>query len=172
MTRKATASLSVEDGIVQSDTSQDVLKIAVVERYGGNTVANAFIKGFGLKKGAMASSVAHDSHNIIVVGCDSEAMARAVNRVIDDGGGISVVCDDFTDSLPLPIAGLMSNEDAFYVAGKWGELYEKTVDWGCTLKFPFMTMAFMALLVLPSIKISDKGLFDCDSFEFMNVIIN
>ena len=172
LTRKATASLSVEDGIVQSDTSQDVLKIAVVERYGGNTVANAFIKGFGLKKGAMASSVAHDSHNIIVVGCDSEAMARAVNRVIDDGGGISVVCDDFTDSLPLPIAGLMSNEDAFDVAGKWGELYEKTVDWGCTLKFPFMTMAFMALLVLPSIKISDKGLFDGDSFEFMNVIIN
>ena len=172
LTRKATASLSVEDGIVQSDTSQDVLKIAVVERYGGNTVANAFIKGFGLKKGAMASSVAHDSHNIIVVGCDSEAMARAVNRVIDDGGGISVVCDDFTDSLPLPIAGLMSNEDAFDVAGKWGELYEKTVDWGCTLKFPFMTMAFMALLVLPSIKISDKGLFDGDSFEIMNVIIN
>ena len=172
LTRKATASLSVEDGIVQSDTSQDVLKIAVVERYGSNTVANAFIKGFGLKKGAMASSVAHDSHNIIVVGCDSEAMARAVNRVIDDGGGISVVCDDFTDSLPLPIAGLMSNEDAFDVAGKWGELYEKTVDWGCTLKFPFMTMAFMALLVLPSIKISDKGLFDGDSFEFMNVIIN
>ena len=172
LTRKATASLSVDDGIVQSDTSQDVLKIAVVERYGGNTVANAFIKGFGLKKGAMASSVAHDSHNIIVVGCDSEAMARAVNRVIDDGGGISVVCDDFTDSLPLPIAGLMSNEDAFDVAGKWGELYEKTVDWGCTLKFPFMTMAFMALLVLPSIKISDKGLFDGDSFEFMNVIIN
>ena len=172
LTRKATAKLSVEDGIVQSDTSQDVLKIAVVERYGGNTVANAFIKGFGLKKGAMASSVAHDSHNIIVVGCDSEAMARAVNRVIDDGGGISVVCDDFTDSLPLPIAGLMSNEDAFDVAGKWGELYEKTVDWGCTLKFPFMTMAFMALLVLPSIKISDKGLFDGDSFEFMNVIIN
>ncbi|WP_296805232.1 adenine deaminase [uncultured Methanobrevibacter sp.] len=172
LTRKATASLSVEDGIVQSDTSQDVLKIAVVERYGGNTVANAFIKGFGLKKGAMASSVAHDSHNIIVVGCDSEAMVRAVNRVIDDGGGISVVCDDFTDSLPLPIAGLMSNEDAFDVAGKWGELYEKTVDWGCTLKFPFMTMAFMALLVLPSIKISDKGLFDGDSFEFMNVIIN
>ena len=172
LTKKTTAKLAVEDGIVQSDTNQDVLKIAVVQRYGGNTVSNAFIKGFGFKKGAIASSVAHDSHNIIVVGCDSEMMARAVNRVIDDCGGIAVVDDDFEDSLPLPIAGLMSNEDAFEVADKWEELYDKTVSLGCKIKFPFMTMAFMALLVLPSIKISDKGLFDGDNFEFMDVIID
>ena len=172
LTKKTTAKLAVEDGIVQSDTNQDVLKIAVVQRYGGNTVSNAFIKGFGFKKGAIASSVAHDSHNIIVVGCDSEMMARAVNRVIDDCGGIAVVDDDFEDSLPLPIAGLMSNKDAFEVADKWEELYDKTVSLGCKIKFPFMTMAFMALLVLPSIKISDKGLFDGDNFEFMDVIID
>ena len=103
LTKKTTARLYVEDGIVQPDIFQDVLKIAVVERYGGNTVANAFIKGFGLKKGAIASSVAHDSHNIIVVGYNSEMMAQAVNQVIDDKGGIAVVSEDFADSLPLPI---------------------------------------------------------------------
>ena len=172
LTEKITAKLQVKDGVVQSDNVQDVLKISVVERYGSNTVANAFIKGFGLKKGAIASSIAHDSHNIITVGYDSEMMARAVNKVIENKGGISVVSEDFCDSLALPIAGLMCNEDAFDVAEKWDDLYDKTVSCGCKLEYPFMTMAFMALLVLPSIKISDKGLFDGDSFEFMDVIID
>jgi adenine deaminase len=170
LTGKTTAKLRVEDNIVQSDIHQDVLKIAVVERYGGNTVANAFIKGFGLKKGAIASSVAHDSHNIIVVGQSSEMMALAVNQVIDDIGGIAVVSEEFSDSLPLPIAGLMSNEDVYDVADKLGILHDRTQSLGCQLKSPFMTMAFMALLVIPSIKISDKGLFDGDDFEFMDVI--
>ena len=172
ITKKTTAKLYVKDGVVQSDIYQDVLKIAVVERYGGNTVANAFIKGFGLKKGAIASSVAHDSHNIITVGYNSEMMAEAVNRVIDDKGGISVVSEDFSDSLPLPIAGLMSNEEVHDVAHKLGILHHMVAALGCELKAPFMTMAFMALLVIPSIKISDKGLFDGDSFEFIDVIIN
>ncbi|MBR4446887.1 adenine deaminase [Methanobrevibacter sp.] len=172
LTKRTTAKLSVENGIVQPDIYQDVLKIAVVERYGGNTVANAFIKGFGLKKGAIASSVAHDSHNIIVVGYNSEMMANAVNQVIDDKGGIAVVSEDFNDSLPLPIAGLMSDEDAFDVADKLGILHNMTKALGCQLEAPFMTMAFMALLVIPSIKISDKGLFDGDNFEFIDVIIN
>ena len=170
LTKKTTAKLYVKDGIVQPDIFQDVLKISVVERYGGNAVANAFIKGFGLKKGAIASSVAHDSHNIIVVGYDSEMMARAVNQVIDDKGGISVVSEDFADSLPLPIAGLMSDNDAYDVAHKLAILHNMTKALGCQLEAPFMTMAFMALLVIPSIKISDKGLFDGDSFEFMDVI--
>ena len=143
-----------------------------MERYGGNAVANAFVKGFGLKKGAIASSVAHDSHNIIVVGYDSEMMAQAVNQVIDDKGGISVVSEDFKDSLPLPIAGLMSNEDAYDVASKLGILHNMAAALGCELKSPFMTMAFMALLVIPSLKISDKGLFDGDAFEFVDVIRN
>ena len=172
LTKKATAKLYVKDGIVQPDIYQDVLKIAVVERYGGNTVANAFIKGFGLKKGAIASSVAHDSHNIIVIGYNSQMMADAVNQVIDDKGGISVVSEDFSDSLPLPIAGLMSNEDVYDVADKLGILHKMVAALGCQVEAPFMTMAFMALLVIPSIKISDKGLFDGDNFEFMDVIIN
>ena len=172
LTKRTTAKLIAKDGIVQSDIHQDVLKIAVVERYGRENVANAFIKGFGLKKGAIASSVAHDSHNIIVVGHDSETMAEAVNRIIDDEGGIAVVSDDFTESLPLPNAGLMSNEDAYDVADKLAILHKMASDFGCELVSPFMTMAFMALLVIPSIKISDMGLFDGDNFEFMDVIIN
>ena len=171
LTKKATAKLYVKDGVVQPDIYQDILKIAVVERYGGNTIANAFIKGFGLKKGAIASSVAHDSHNIIVIGYNSQMMADAVNQVIDDKGGISVVSEDFSDSLPLPIAGLMSNEDVYDVADKLGILHNMVKALGCQVEAPFMTMAFMALLVIPSIKISDKGLFDGDNFEFMDVII-
>ncbi len=171
LTKKATATLPVKDGVVQADIYQDVLKIAVVERYGGNTIANAFVKGFGLKKGAIASSVAHDSHNIIVIGYNSQEMADAVNQVIDDKGGISVVSEDFSDSLPLPIAGLMSNEDVYVVAEKLEVLHKMAAALGCQIEAPFMTMAFMALLVIPSIKISDKGLFDGDNFEFMDVII-
>ena len=172
LTKKTTAALKTKDGIVQPDIIEDVLKIAVVERYGGNTITNAFIKGFGLKKGAIASSVAHDSHNIIVVGYSSEMMAEAVNTIIDNGGGIAVVSEDFSDSLSLPIAGLMSNEDAFDIAEKLFTLQKMAFALGCKLDAPFMTMAFMALLVIPSIKISDKGLFDGDNFEFMDVIRN
>ena len=172
LTKKVTAKLNVKDRIVQADINQDVLKIAVVERYGGDTVANAFIKGFELKNGAIASSIAHDSHNIIVIGCDSETMAQAVNQIIDDGGGISIVSSDFNHSLALPIAGLMSNEDAYDVAHNVGILRSMARDLGCQLEAPFLTMAFMALLVIPSIKISDKGLFDGDNFEFMDVIID
>ena len=172
LTKKTTAKLPVKNGVVQADILQDVLKIAVVERYGGNTVANGFIKGFGMKKGAIASSIAHDSHNIIVVGYNSDRMAKAVNKVIENKGGIAVYSVDFEDSLLLPIAGLMSNEDAYVVAKKLADLHEMVRALGCTLESPFMTMAFMALLVIPSIKISDKGLFDGDSFEFMEVIRN
>ena len=170
LTKKATATLKTKDGIVQPDIYEDVLKISVVERYGGNTITNAFIKGFGLKKGAIASSVAHDSHNIIVVGYSSEMMAEAVNTVIENRGGLAVVSEDFSDSLSLPIAGLMSNEDAFDVAKKLDVLHRMASALGCKLDSPFMTMAFMALLVIPSLKISDEGLFDGDNFEFIDVI--
>lgn len=170
LTKKATATLKTKDGIVQPDIYEDILKISVVERYGGNTITNAFIKGFGLKKGAIASSVAHDSHNIIVVGYSSEMMAEAVNTVIENRGGLAVVSEDFSDSLSLPIAGLMSNEDAFDVAKKLDVLHRMASALGCKLDSPFMTMAFMALLVIPSLKISDEGLFDGDNFEFIDVI--
>ena len=170
LTKKTTAKLKCVDNKIKSDIYQDVLKIAVVERYGEGNIANAFIKGFNLKKGAIASSVAHDSHNIIVVGYDAEMMARAVNTIIDNKGGFAVVSEDFKDSLSLPIAGLMSNEDAYDVASKLDLLHKMTSALGCNLESPFMTMAFMALLVIPSLKISDKGLFDGDSFEFIEVI--
>ena len=172
LTGKTTAKLITKEGKVQPDIYQDVLKIAVVERYGNNNITNAFIRGFGLKKGAIASSVAHDSHNIVVVGYDSAMMAEAVNNIIDNKGGFSVVSEDFSDSLALPIAGLMTNKDAHDVAKKLGILHKMVSALGCKLDAPFMTMAFMALLVIPSIKISDMGLFDGDSFEFMDLIIN
>lgn len=172
LTKKSTATLKCCDGKVRPDIYQDVLKIAVVERYGNNNIANAFIKGFGLKKGAIASSVAHDSHNIIVVGYDSKMMAEAVNTVIDNKGGFSVVSEDFSGSLSLPIAGLMTNEDAYDVAEKLDVLHRMAKALGCELDAPFMTMAFMALLVIPSLKISDQGLFDGDEFKFIDVIRN
>ena len=172
LTKKITADLTCIGGKVQSDILQDVLKIAVVERYGGNNVANGFIKGFGLKKGAIASSISHDSHNIIAIGYDSEMMAKAVNTVIDNHGGIAVVSEEFNGSLPLPIGGLMANRDAFDVGKKLRTLQKMAIALGCQLDAPFMTMAFMSLVVLPSIKISDKGLFDCDNFEFIDVIEN
>ena len=172
LTKKTTAKLICCENKVKPDIYHDVLKIAVVERYGNENVVNAFIKGFGLKKGAIASSVAHDSHNIIVVGYDSQMMAQAVNTIIENKGGIAVVSEDFSDSLSLPIAGLMSNKDAYKVAEKLDILHKMAAALGCELDSPFMTMAFMALLVIPSLKISDLGLFDGDNFEFMDVIKN
>ena len=171
LTEKETATLKTKDGVIQSDILNDILKISVVERHGKNHVSNGFIKGFGLKKGAIASSIAHDSQNIVVIGYNSKDMADAVNRVIENKGGLAVESEDFDDSLSLPIAGLMTNEDAFEVASKLKHLQKMAYALGCEINEPFMTMAFMSLLVMPSIKLSDKGLFDVDSFEFMDVII-
>lgn len=172
ITEAESATLETKNGFVQPDLEEDILKIAVVERYGGNSIANGFITGFNLKKGAIASSVAHDSHNIVVVGTNSEDMANAVNCLIDNEGGFAIVDGDFEDSLALPIAGLMTNEDSHEVAEKLEKLHKTAADFGCKLNSPFMTMSFMALLVIPAIKISDKGLFDCINFEFIDVIKN
>lgn len=172
ITEAECATLETKNGFVQPDLEEDILKIAVVERYGGNSIANGFITGFNLKKGAIASSVAHDSHNIVVVGTNSEDMANAVNCLIDNEGGFAIVDGDFEDSLALPIAGLMTNEDSHEVAEKLEKLHKTAADFGCKLDSPFMTMSFMALLVIPAIKISDKGLFDCINFEFIDVIKN
>lgn len=172
ITEAESATLETKNGFVQPDLEEDILKIAVVERYGGNSIANGFITGFNLKKGAIASSVAHDSHDIVVVGTNSEDMANAVNCLIDNEGGFAIVDGDFEDSLALPIAGLMTNEDSHEVAEKLEKLHKTAADFGCKLDSPFMTMSFMALLVIPAIKISDKGLFDCINFEFIDVIKN
>ncbi|MTK64607.1 MAG: adenine deaminase [Methanobacterium sp.] len=171
ITNKTTACLDIQDGHLMADPENDVLKIAVVERYGNNRITNGFIKGFNLKKGAIASSVAHDSHNIIVIGINSTDMAMAVNNVIANNGGLSVVSGGEVSDLKLPIAGLMSDRTAKNLASDLTLLKQLVNDMGSDLSSPFMTMSFLALLVIPSLKISDKGLFDVEKFEFMNLIV-
>ncbi len=150
-----------------SDTDRDILKIVVVNRYRAAPPAIAFIKNFGLKTGALASSVAHDSHNVVAVGCDDQSICNAVNAVMEAKGGLSAVDSTHTHLLPLPVAGLMSAADGFWVAEQYTQLdrFVKTAL-GSGLKAPFMTLSFMALLVIPHVKLSDKGLFDGDRFEF------
>ncbi len=158
----------LEKGNIVSDVEQDILKIVVVNRYKDAPVAKAFIKNFGLKTGALASSVAHDSHNIVAVGVDDENICEAVNMVIEHRGGVSFVSDDTEMIVPLPVAGLMSNEDGYKVAKQYS-LIDKAVKYaGSTLSAPFMTLSFMALLVIPHLKLSDLGLFDGDKFEFVH----
>ena len=150
-----------------TNTDIDILKIVVVNRYIHSKVAVAFIKNFGLKSGALASSVAHDSHNIVAVGANDESIRDAVNMIIEHKGGVSFVSDDTEMILPLPVAGLMSNEDGYKVAEQYS-LIDKAVKYaGCTLSAPFMTLSFMALLVIPHLKLSDLGLFDGDKFELL-----
>lgn len=153
---------------IVSDTGNDVLKIVVVNRYSHAPVAKAFIKNFGLKSGAMASSVAHDSHNIVAVGVDDESICRAVNKVIVTKGGVCAVDGEREMILPLQIAGLMSNEDGYKVAADYTAIDTMTKEMGSTLTAPFMTLSFMALLVIPHLKLSDLGLFDGDKFEFVS----
>lgn len=149
------------------DLANDILRIAVVNRYSAAPVATAWIHGFGLKAGAIASSVAHDSHNIVAVGCSDEALARAVNAVIEERGGLSIATDQATDCLPLPIAGLMSCWDCKTVAAEYRKISQQARVLGSSLQSPFMTLSFMALLVIPSLKISDLGLFDGERFQFV-----
>ena len=150
-----------------SNTDIDILKIVVVNRYIHSKAAVAFIKNFGLKSGALASSVAHDSHNIVAVGANDESIRDAVNMIIEHKGGVSFVSDDTEMIVPLPVAGLMSNEDGYKVAEQYS-LIDKAVKYaGCSLSAPFMTLSFMALLVIPHLKLSDLGLFDGDKFELL-----
>jgi len=150
-----------------SDTARDILKIVVVNRYKTAPPAIAFIRNFGLKQGALASSVAHDSHNIVAVGCDDDSIARAINAVIASTGGLSAVNDQETKVLGLPVAGLMSADDGFEIADRYTQLDRFVKEkLGSTLQAPFMTLSFMALLVIPHVKLSDLGLFDGDRFEF------
>lgn len=150
-----------------SDPSRDILKLTVVNRYQDAKPATAFIKNFGLKKGAIASCIAHDSHNIIAVGCTDEEICKAVNLLIKSKGGISIVNDNEEYVLPLPVAGIMSHEDGYVVAKKYEDMDLLSKKLGSTLQAPFMTLSFMALLVIPALKLSDKGLFDGKRFEFV-----
>ena len=161
-----------QEGAFCVDLSKDILKIAVVNRYENRKPAVAFVSGFGLKKGAIASCVAHDSHNIIVVGCSDEEISKAVNLIISSKGGISAVNDEESMHLPLEIAGIMSSDDAFHVASQYEEIdqyVKNTLE--SSLSAPFMTLSFMALLVIPELKLSDQGLFDGREFHFIPTCI-
>jgi adenine deaminase len=144
----------------------------VINRYQPASPAMAFIKNFGLKTGAIASSVAHDSHNIVAVGVTDEAIAQAVNLVIEKMGGVSCVSDQAEMVLALPVAGLMSAEDGYETAEAYTAIDAMAKSLGSTLSAPFMTLSFMALLVIPHLKLSDKGLFDGDSFRLLESIIS
>ena len=172
ITTKTTAFLKPVDGKLVSDIEQDILKITVVNRYNNVKPSVAFIKNFGLNKGALASSIGHDSHNIIAIGTNDEELTNAVNAVINSKGGIAVVNGDEKIILPLPLAGLMSIDSAETTAEKYTLLNNKAAELGCSIHSPFMTLSFMALLVIPYIKLSDKGLFDGSKFEFMELINN
>jgi len=158
----------VENGLMLSDITNDNLKITVVNRYKNAVPSVAFIHGFKLTDGAIASCVGHDSHNIIAVGTDDVQLAKAVNLIIENKGGISAVSPEESIVLPLPVAGIMTNEDGYEVGKKYA-----TIDafvkkkMGCSLTAPFMTLSFMALLVIPELKLSDLGLFDGKVFEFV-----
>jgi adenine deaminase len=152
------------------DLDQDILKIAVLNRYEYSKPAVAYIKNFGLKEGAIASSVAHDSHNIVAVGASDEALAEVMNMVIQEQGGIAAVSSSGTRILPLPVAGIMTDDDAFKVGREYGAMDDLAKKMGSKLTAPYMTLSFMALLVIPDIKLSDKGLFDGRKFEFMDVL--
>lgn len=159
----------IQDGKLVSDIENDILKMAVVNRYEDTKPAIAFIKNFGLKKGAIASSVAHDCHNIVVVGTSDEEICNAVNALIENKGGVCAVNGTEKNILSLPVAGIMSAKDGW----ETGKLYEvidaKAKEYGSTLNAPFMTLSFMALLVIPNLKLSDKGLFSGNSFSFVDL---
>jgi adenine deaminase len=152
-----------------SDPSRDLLKIAVVNRYTERPPAIAFIRNIGLTQGALASSVAHDSHNIIVAGVTDEDMAAAANEIIEHRGGLSLVDGSSRYVIPLPIAGLMTDADGYEIAAAYSALDAHAKKMGSPLHSPFMTLSFMALLVIPELKLSDLGLFDGLRFEFVDV---
>lgn len=162
----------IENGKIISDTENDILKMAVVNRYANKPPAIAFIKNFGLKKGAIASSVAHDCHNIVVVGTSDEEICKAVNILIENKGGICAVNGSEKKSLALPVAGIMSDQNGWEAGRLYQEIDAMSKELGSNLKAPFMTLSFMALLVIPDLKLSDKGLFSGNSFSFVDLEVN
>jgi adenine deaminase len=170
ITEKLDLQPKLESGLFVSDTDKDVLKIVVVNRYAQSPPAIAFIHRFGLKSGAIASSVAHDSHNIVAVGVDDHSIVDAINLVIQNKGGVSCVGKGIKNVLPLPIGGLMTASDGYAVATAYTLIDQQAKSLGSTLASPFMSLSFMALLVIPKIKLSDKGLFDGEGFTFFNEV--
>ena len=173
MTGETIVDTPIEDGAAVADPDRDVLKLAVVNRYTEAPPAIAFIRGFGLDDGALASSVAHDSHNLLAVGTSDAALAEAVNAIIEEQGGISAVGTGASHVLPLPIAGLMSDQPHDAVARRYTQLSRFVQnELGSPMDAPFMTLSFMALLVIPQLKLSDQGLFDGESFSFVDRFVD
>jgi adenine deaminase len=156
---------SIQANHIVSNTKEDVLKMVVYNRYFQAAPKMALIKNFGFEFGAIASTVAHDSHNIIAVGVDDASIVKAINLVIEQKGGISCVSKEAQKVLGLPVAGLMSVEDPYEVAAAYTQIDRMAKALGSKLGSPFMTLSFMALLVIPHLKLSDKGLFDGDQFK-------
>ena len=159
----------IKDGNLVSNTETDVLKMTVVNRYKNSKPSIAFIKNFGIKEGAIASSVGHDSHNIIAVGVSDEDLCKAVNLIIANKGGICAIRSKEEKILPLPIAGIMSDLSGEEIGKAYAALDTMAKEMGSTLRAPYMSLSFMALLVIPSLKLSDKGLFDGTSFQFTSL---
>lgn len=157
---------TLENGNLVSNTETDILKMTVVNRYENHTPSIAFIKNFGLKEGAIASSVGHDSHNIIAVGVSDEAICKAVNLLIENKGGICAISDKTEKIVPLPVAGIMSDQNAETIGKAYAELDKMAKDIGSKLHAPYMSLSFMALLVIPALKLGDKGLFNGKTFQF------
>jgi adenine deaminase len=171
VTGSGTSDALIQDGLIVADPSHDILKIAVVNRYADTPPAVAFVRGIGIKSGAIASSVAHDCHNIVAVGTSDDDLARVVNLVIQNQGGIALAGpDDLADALPLPVAGLMSDSHAEDAAAAYARLTKAAKSLGSPLHAPYMTLSFLALLVIPALKLSDLGLFDGTKFEFVPII--
>jgi len=169
LTRHSVVDLNSVDGYIESDVSKDILKIVVLNRYQEAKPAVGFIRGFGLTQGAFGGSVAHDSHNIIVVGVDDDSILRAIEIIQQHKGGLVAVDKDIEQILSLPIAGLMSDKPCNIVAEEYDSITNLVRKMGSTLKSPFMTLAFMALLVIPELKIGDKGLFDVSTFSLIDL---
>ena len=161
----------IDKGNLVSDTENDVLKLVVYNRYQPSNPAIGFIKNIGLKRGALASTVSHDSHNIIAVGTSDEEIVSAINQIIDSKGGILACERDKTILLPLPVGGLMSDEDGATIAQRYEAVDRMVKDLGSQLKAPFMTVAFMSLLVIPKLKLTDKGLFDGRNYCFTELMV-
>jgi adenine deaminase len=169
VTNKIEANSLIENGNLVSNTATDILKMTVVNRYKNDEPAIAFIKNFGLKEGAIASSVGHDSHNIIAVGVSDEAICKAVNLIIQNRGGVCAVNNNEEKIVSLPVAGIMSDLSAKEIGNAYAELDKMAKQMGSKLRAPYMSLSFMALLVIPSLKLSDKGLFDGNSFKFTSL---
>lgn len=170
ITNSSVVRLPSQNGLIQPDKSKDILKIIVVNRYKKNAqIQIGFIKGFNFKNAAMAGSVAHDSHNIIAVGDNDHDIVSAVNEIIRTKGGICISNNGILDVIPLPVAGLMANETIENMAIEYNKLDQKVKQLGSQLQAPFMTLAFMSLLVIPSLKLGDKGLFDVNKFDFTSI---